>query len=473
MPLYSPFETTLDQLQPVDLTALHKTREGWYVEYKSEAPTASSLAKSVSAFANTSGGWLFLGVKEESKENAVAGSFPGIDVSQLDALSQRLRHAAAEHLNPPPFFEHEILRGPCDSIGLEANRAVVAIQIPQSLTTPHVHRDGRIYRRVADGSEPKHETDRFMLDQLWRRDRPIRKKVRRWIKQDPAFSNEERVRPYIRLLLCVDPWHQKPTKLAAPLDEIRNVLTGQDAAIASTPLDSVYTMPGGFVARQLRGNQPANLTLTWTMSRQLRGDVVFPLPVFHAYELEDLESWLRGYAHSEDFISILRNQGHTEVKVLDLNLLMNVLIGTVSKYRRLLAMAGLETHYFVKARVLHAGRMFPFIDVRSLLAEFSRFGIPMLMKNTLSIPTGYEPDSFVHVFEPDISGSENREQAAGGVQAALVFSLLAHAFGIRHLADQAPKEQKEDLYTELTDAGQRALAVQSQRNEQNALDHGS
>ena len=46
------------------------------MEYKSEAVPARALAKSLSAFANTYGGWLFVGVREESKDNAVAGSFP-------------------------------------------------------------------------------------------------------------------------------------------------------------------------------------------------------------------------------------------------------------------------------------------------------------------------------------------------------------------------------------------------------------
>ncbi len=39
------------------------------MEYKRQEVNARSLAKSLSAFANTYGGWLFLGVEEQSKDN--------------------------------------------------------------------------------------------------------------------------------------------------------------------------------------------------------------------------------------------------------------------------------------------------------------------------------------------------------------------------------------------------------------------
>jgi predicted HTH transcriptional regulator len=75
---YSPFQKDFVQLDASDLTALRTVAEGWYVEYKREVPNASSIAKSVSAFANTYGGWLFYGIEEKSRDEPVAGAFPGI-----------------------------------------------------------------------------------------------------------------------------------------------------------------------------------------------------------------------------------------------------------------------------------------------------------------------------------------------------------------------------------------------------------
>ena len=114
MQRYSPFDKAIRDLQPSDLTILRKVHEGWYVEYKSQMVKASALAKSLSAFANTYGGWLFIGVQEQSGDNTVAGEFPGIPEEDVDTALQSLRHSASDHLNPTPFFETTVLRGPCD-----------------------------------------------------------------------------------------------------------------------------------------------------------------------------------------------------------------------------------------------------------------------------------------------------------------------------------------------------------------------
>ena len=195
MQRYSPFDKAIHDLQPPDLTILRDVHEGWYVEYKRQMINARALAKSLSAFANTDGGWLFIGVQEQSRDNTVAGEFPGILEEDVDDALQSLRHSAADHLNPTPFFETTVLRGPCAENGLVEGRAIIAVEIPQSDTAPHVHKDGCIYTRVADGSEPKPETDRFLLDKLWRRADLLREKTRKWIEHDPEFSQEERKIP--------------------------------------------------------------------------------------------------------------------------------------------------------------------------------------------------------------------------------------------------------------------------------------
>ncbi|MBL9070608.1 MAG: ATP-binding protein [Sphingopyxis sp.] len=93
-----------EELTAADLERLRGTTEGWYVEYKREIPQASSIAKSISALANTYGGWLFLGIEELAKDNAVAGAFPGVPCANADAALQRIRQAVADHMNPAASF---------------------------------------------------------------------------------------------------------------------------------------------------------------------------------------------------------------------------------------------------------------------------------------------------------------------------------------------------------------------------------
>lgn len=97
---------------------LSSVAEGWYVEYKQEVPNASSIAKSITALANTYGGWLFYGVAEKSKDDAVAGAFPGVSREDADGVLQRIRQAVANHSQPSPYFRARALFGPAERLGL-------------------------------------------------------------------------------------------------------------------------------------------------------------------------------------------------------------------------------------------------------------------------------------------------------------------------------------------------------------------
>ena len=467
MPPYSPFGKPLERLQPSDLTALRDTKEGWYVEYKREGVPARAFAKSLSAFANTYGGWLFVGVKEESKDNAVAGDFPGVATSELDGLLQRLRHSAAEHMNPAPLFNTQVLRGPCSAINLAAERAVVAVEIPRSVTTPHVHKDGRIYRRVADGSEPKPETDRFMLDQLWARDKNVRKLTRDWITRDPEFSKGEREMPYVRALLCVDPWRQRRPRLTMADSSVRAILGNTEPDITSISFDTVYTTSGGFVARSVGTNDPETYGLTWRMSRSLDAEIVMPLPLYINHDFDSLRAALDGYSHSCTFVETLQRQGYRRPpKVADFNFLMVLLIGAAVKYRRFLQDAEEQTSYHFKARILNAWRVVPFVDVQDSVDQCAAHGTPMLMDEIVTVPLGYGPEDFFDVLETPRDRGKVDEGTRSNVQATFMFSLLARASGIPGFFDAFPDtDRTSSLYSDLIDAGRRALVVQEQRNQ--------
>lgn len=466
MQRYSPFDKDIRDLQPPDLTVLKNVHEGWYVEYKSQMVKASALAKSLSAFANTYGGWLFIGVQEKSGDNTVADEFPGIPKEDVDGTLQSLRHSAADHLNPTPFFETTVLRGPCNENGLAEGKAIIAVEIPQSHTAPHVHKDGRIYRRVAAGSEPKPETDRFVLDQLWRRADPIRERTREWIERDPEFSQEEKEIPYVRVLLCVDPWRQHAARLGARLPEIRRILTSHTiAGIPSVPFDTVYTTSGGLIARQLKGNDPHNYVLTWRIRRDLSCDIVLPLPFYAPSAPSDLIIELDGYVNAPRFIDILKKHKYPRPRIADLNFLMNILTGVVSQYRRLLKLADAEGKFYFKARVLNAWRMVPFVDVETVLSEFKAHGLPMVMDRTVTVPSGHDPDSFAFIDEPKIEESEYKELTVNMAQASLMIIRIARVFGVPILIEGETEDDIEMLLDlELNAAGERAMTVQQNRN---------
>ena len=463
MSQYSPFDKPITDLQPSDLAVLKSVSEGWYVDYKRDLIDARGMAKALSAFANTYGGWLFFGVSERSKDDPVADEFTGLSDRDVDVAQQRLRQSAAGHLNPVPFFQTSVLRGPCVDIGLPEDRSVVAVEIPQSPTAPHVHKDGRIYRRVADGSEPKPETDRFILDQLWRRAEPIREMTREWIERDPELSKAEGENPFLRLLFCVDPWQQRDPRLDNPISEIADVLNSKVSGLPFVEFDTIYRTVGGFVARQKYTNDPHNHVLTWRMGWNMRGELVVPMPLYTVDCPDLVAESLAEYLCGERFVEILNRQGHRYSRVVDLNFVVNMIAGVVSQYRRLLKLAGAKGEFYSKVRVLNSWRVTPFIDAETVMGEFDQYGVPLVLDSEITVPIGSDPDSFVHIREGDEQVSEH---IAVAVQAMLLFRLVAMAFSVPFFVEDRAEPSGEAVpYEEFLATGERAMKNQQVRNQ--------
>lgn len=210
--MYSPFEREISELEAADLSTLRNVQEGWYVEYKREIPSVRSIAKSISAFANTYGGWLFYGIAEANSGDRKAGDFPGIDNVGSSSAEVAIREAAAAHLSPAPFFQIRTLSGPSEGTGLHSGRSIVVVHIPQSTDAPHVHSDGRIFRRVGDASDPVAETDRHFLDLLWRRGEDRRRLLREKCRSILPRHMRGKNRPQIELVFIPHHWPEELAK---------------------------------------------------------------------------------------------------------------------------------------------------------------------------------------------------------------------------------------------------------------------
>ena len=457
---YSPFDNSLSDLQTKDLQNLKHASEGWYIEYKSEVPNASALAKSISAFANTYGGWLFLGVLEESKENSVAGTFPGINREHVDSTLQRIRKSAADLLNPTPHFEIKVLWGPEASIGLNRDSAIICAWIPQSTAAPHVHKSGRIYRRVSDSSEPRAENDRYILDQLWRRADDLKKNHEKWYEKDPEFSEAETEVPFVRLMLIADPWMIQDVWLEANENKVRAALE-ETSGVSSIPFDNVYTSSRGFIGRQLRNNDVHNLTLTWKLYRDLVSDVIVPLPLHQPTQTDELGFNLVGYKHSEQFINILDSYKISTLRIVDLNFLFNILLGVVEIQERLCRLADWTGSYFFKIKLLNFWRTIPYIDVPEIMERFRLYGPPMCLDSISSFPSGTGPENYIEVKRYNSLETDIHRFL---IQAITMFSSVAILFGIPNWFSYDQGSDVTPFHQSLYEAGIRALEKQRIKN---------
>jgi hypothetical protein len=456
---YSPFTVELSSISTADLAALRGVAEGWYIEYKREMPNAANLAKSLSAFANTYGGWLFIGITETSKEHPTAGAFPGVSRENVDAFSQRMRKSAADHLQPSPHFELRVLWGPSGEVGLPEDYAIICVWVPQSNSAPHVHKNGVIYRRVSDASEPRPESDRFVLDQLFRRGDKLRERYREWHDQDPEFNESEKDKPYVRLMLTADLWRQRDFLIESE-DNVRVIMGNNESSVA-IPFDNVYPTSYGFIGRQLLGNDLHHLSLTWRLNRNLSSDVYVPLTIYQPEQWVSLQAALIGYENVGRFIKVLEPFQPGFTRVIDLNFLFGILLGVAGLQRRLLKSVNWFGPYYFKAKILNAWRTVPFIDSPTFLDQLEKFGPTMCLESTTVIPSGFDPESFAETEATDESKDDLGLQISDG---HLMFSLISMAFGVSHTSTVSNTDNLNKYLSELLEAGRRALDFQTQRN---------
>ncbi len=122
------------------------TPEGVKVDYKSEFPSNKKLAKVISSFANTWGGIIIVGVKEENR-------IPQLPIEGIDYpgnYEEKVTSICISQINPP--ISPEVYEIPLDN---DKDKCVVLIRIVESDETPHrVEHDTEIYIRENSISYP-------------------------------------------------------------------------------------------------------------------------------------------------------------------------------------------------------------------------------------------------------------------------------------------------------------------------------
>jgi hypothetical protein len=111
------------------------------LDYKRDFPSGDKLAKTVSAFANTFGGLIIIGVDEDDTSRPKA-PFEGILFEPK--LEERVWSILTDHVHPPVFPDVQV----CPP---ENDRTFVVIRVLQSDTTPHAVRNNTlVYLRVGN-----------------------------------------------------------------------------------------------------------------------------------------------------------------------------------------------------------------------------------------------------------------------------------------------------------------------------------
>jgi hypothetical protein len=145
--MFTKHVSQLDYFDIVDLINVRNEREGYHLDFKAEIgnpdKAKKELAKDITAFANTSGGFLILGVDKSYK-------ITGLDsIIQNKSIDEWLNQILSSNIEPQVFyFDPKIIQIP------ESDKVLVIIHVPESTKKPHIVTEWNNYFvRINDSSK--------------------------------------------------------------------------------------------------------------------------------------------------------------------------------------------------------------------------------------------------------------------------------------------------------------------------------
>jgi hypothetical protein len=180
----SPFTALLSELSHSDIVGFCKLGlpESVNLDYKREITAPDKLAKTISSFANTSGGLILFGV-DEDQQGCPKEPFEGMAFEQK--LEERIWTVVTTHIYPPVFPEIHV----CSP---ENDRTFVVVRVPQSSAAPHaIRHKTAVYLRTGNISTPELLEPAATLDQItWLQERRRRSEE---LKQEIAERFKDRL----------------------------------------------------------------------------------------------------------------------------------------------------------------------------------------------------------------------------------------------------------------------------------------
>lgn len=390
---FSPFLVGIRELQASDLCRLKDVAEGWHVEYKAEVPNAKSIAKSISAFANQYGGWLFFGIAAKPGGDNTPLSYPGVPVTDWPQLQECISSAVTSHLSHAPLFEVRAIQGPSPDIQLPPNRAIVVVHVQRGLDAPYVHSSGRIYRRVADQSDPKPEADRSALDLLWARRDRAQEEFRDFLENEPQLSKGEADAAHMDVFLFCEPVGERGVNSTLTFASFAEIVGSTiPGAVMHFNFSSSQSCSRGYYTRLPMQRGP--LALSASLYHHFDGTTVCSMPI-RSESIRTIRSKLAldKYECGAQFRRMALEAGAEDLHWVDLNLVLVAYATFISKHHQLLKEAGIDCKSSCKSRFASLWQCIPFVDSSRYIDLIRRHGLPVIRESEIWSPPGLAMDA--------------------------------------------------------------------------------
>jgi hypothetical protein len=383
-----------DQLTLDDLKKLIERHvvERYYVEYKRDTfPANTKIGHSIGSLANTYGGWYIVGVRTDAHN--VATDICGFDLTTYPDPISKVREVVKSHLDPVPVFFPQVVE-------IGGGKAVLVVYIPSDQEMPFISKDGRIYRRVHDSSDPVPETSRYAVDRLYEEGKKAAKRFERFSRDERILSKGEAESiSWVNIYLAPYPLGTVEKFDLASASDVEEILRKSQAPF-NIPIDGVETLQGHFpfntaqptlnsiILQQIEPSKVAFNTLWVELFSDGSAKLLIPLqfmPKLAENNLLNLES-----AEAKDALQAILDADYEDntkyLRFFDAGKLMMVLVVLMGFYKHWLGEDSPVTDIKAAIEIENAWRVVPFFDDDEWGEHVKNLGLPVMKTGGTRIP---------------------------------------------------------------------------------------
>lgn len=158
-------------------TLLKNADESFFFEFKNDAVAPKKLIEEISAFSNTYGGYIIIGVNDDK---TISGC--------KNWTEERIHTTIHDSITPIPTFDIKKLSGSDSNV-------ILILKVEKGLIPPYITNNGKIYHRLSSGSYPINDSN--LLTQLYYEREDQFKKIEKKLSIEPPSFNPDNLCGYI------------------------------------------------------------------------------------------------------------------------------------------------------------------------------------------------------------------------------------------------------------------------------------
>ncbi len=417
---YTPFKCELNELDESKIQILveNEVAEGWYIEYKNYLILdGKKIAKSISSFANSEGGWYFMGIESDSQTNK-ATSIIGVDISAHKEIADQISKLITGNISPIPIFDVKI-------INLKSGNSVVVIRVEEGQQPPYTTSTGTIHQREHNSNNPV--KDRYILEKMHEKAKIYKDQIDRFCQIDYAetIGQGENDQAYLELYLFPVPYNDfffegffESNFFNSVAEKFFNGMSftlEDQGEIHKTRLglrfNSIYSSFDSLIIRPLNDDNLIYKGTTVELFRNGNLKLLVPLYQFNLkqipsdylesevinYLLERFSPYEKGTEYPantlhnfEPYESNNRRQSNFVdwFRLIDGHQMILVILFITKIYQSLLEENNYEKENKIgfRARISNCWRKIVFFDNQKFLSSIKKYNIPATPKNEIEIP---------------------------------------------------------------------------------------